>query len=94
VDEILAVGDAQFHEKCLKRVEQMRKGRMTMLCASHSPQMVNTFCERAIWLHQGQVVLDGPAVSVTAAYARFVATPGSTLPSQNMRVVEAAGTAR
>ena len=77
VDEVLAVGDAQFQEKCLARVAEMRKKKMTMLCVSHSPQMVKMFCDRAIWLEHGQVVLDGPAARVLDAYTRKAHTPGA-----------------
>ncbi|HEU0124408.1 MAG TPA: ABC transporter ATP-binding protein [Bryobacteraceae bacterium] len=71
VDEVLAVGDAQFQQKCLRKVEELRRKRVTMLCVSHSPQMVSSFCDRAIWLHNGEVVTDGSASEVTAAYTQF-----------------------
>ena len=90
VDEVLAVGDAQFQKKCLERVAQMRKRRLTMLCVSHSLHMVNTFCDRGIWLHHGEVVLDGPAASVTQTYERYLSTPGATLPSRQMQVASPA----
>jgi ABC-type polysaccharide/polyol phosphate transport system ATPase subunit len=67
VDEVLAVGDSEFQEKCLKKVTELRKRQTTMLCVSHSPAMVTGFCDRAIWLHHGRVVQDGAAGAVPYA---------------------------
>lgn len=75
VDEVLAVGDSQFQEKCLRKVAELRKQHTTMLCASHSPKMVTDFCDRAIWLHHGQVVLDGESDRVMQAYSQYTSNP-------------------
>lgn len=80
VDEILAVGDSRFQEKCLKKVVELRKKQTTMLCASHSPAMVTGFCDRAIWLHHGQVVLDGASSRVMQAYTEYSHDPAKGLP--------------
>ncbi len=69
VDEVLAVGDAQFQEKCLRRVSELRTRNTTMLCTSHSARMIADFCERAIWLDKGQVLMDGAAADVLRAYS-------------------------
>jgi lipopolysaccharide transport system ATP-binding protein len=68
IDEVLAVGDAGFQEKCLQRVAELRSRETTMLCASHSAQMITDFCDQAIWLEKGQVVMDGTAGEVMKAY--------------------------
>jgi ABC-type polysaccharide/polyol phosphate transport system ATPase subunit len=68
VDEVLAVGDAHFQEKCLQRVGELRSRATTMLCASHNAQMITDFCDRAIWLEKGRVVMDGTAGEVMKAY--------------------------
>lgn len=75
VDEVLAVGDTQFQEKCLRKVGELRAKETTILCASHSPKMIADFCDRAIWLEKGQVVLDGVSSRVMDAYAEYNAEP-------------------
>ena len=80
VDEILAVGDTEFQEKCLKRIVELRQKQTTILCVSHSPTMVTGFCDRAIWLHQGQVVLDGRSSRVMQAYTEYANDPVKGLP--------------
>jgi ABC-type polysaccharide/polyol phosphate transport system ATPase subunit len=80
VDEVLAVGDAQFQAKCLLKVSELRKNKTTLLCVSHSPQMVMNFCDRAVWLHKGQLVLDGDSATVMQAYAEYNTNPSKGLP--------------
>ncbi len=68
VDEVLAVGDLAFQTKCLERIHDLRRRGKTMLCVSHSAQMVQKFCDRAIWLDAGEVVMTGPVAKVLDAY--------------------------
>jgi lipopolysaccharide transport system ATP-binding protein len=68
LDEVLSVGDAAFQAKCLQRVGELTAAERTLLFVSHSIPAVRRFCDRCIWLHQGEVVMDGPAVAVTEAY--------------------------
>ena len=68
LDEVLAVGDLAFQEKCLERVEG-RWRRSYRHFVSDDLNSLTRFCDRAIWLEQGRVVLDGPAKDVVAAYA-------------------------
>jgi lipopolysaccharide transport system ATP-binding protein len=67
LDEVLAVGDGAFRDKCLDRINQVMQTR-TVLFVSHSLEMVTKICKRAIWLHEGIVQADGPVTEVTAAY--------------------------
>ena len=83
VDEVLAVGDVQFQEKCLKKVAELRMKRTTILCASHSAKMVTDFCDRAIWLDHGQAVLDGSSARVLQAYTEYTNEPAKGLPVAN-----------
>jgi ABC-type polysaccharide/polyol phosphate transport system ATPase subunit len=85
VDEVLAVGDSEFQEKCVKKVVELRKRRTTMLCVSHSPATVTGFCDRAIWLHHGEVVLDGAAGAVMQAYTQYASDPAAGLPQGSLR---------
>jgi len=55
-DEILAVGDQPFQDKCLARIADMRKDGMTLILVSHSPDQVNKFCDQFLRISQGIVV--------------------------------------
>jgi ABC-type polysaccharide/polyol phosphate transport system ATPase subunit len=69
VDEILAVGDVAFQLKCLERIRTLRDSGKTLLIVSHSPSVLEEFCDRAIWLDQGEVIMSGRVREVTEAYA-------------------------
>jgi ABC-type polysaccharide/polyol phosphate transport system ATPase subunit len=72
IDEILAVGDAGFQEKCLERILQMKADGRTLLFVSHAPASVRVLCERAIWLHHGRLRLDAPTDEVLQAYGEML----------------------
>jgi lipopolysaccharide transport system ATP-binding protein len=55
VDEVLAVGDAQFQKKCMQRMETLRQNGQTVVFVSHSMQAVARLCERAYWLDSGKL---------------------------------------
>jgi ABC-type polysaccharide/polyol phosphate transport system ATPase subunit len=61
LDEVLAVGDAAFQEKCLEKIEDTKNSGVTILFVSHSADSVRQLCNRAIVLHQGRVECDAPA---------------------------------
>jgi lipopolysaccharide transport system ATP-binding protein len=69
VDEVLAVGDQAFQQKCQERIRRFKDEGKTLLFVSHSGPLVRNLCERAIWLERGRVLRDGPAADVLAAYA-------------------------
>ncbi len=71
VDEVLAVGDAQFQKKCLGKMEDVGKEGRTVLFVSHNMATVTTLCERAIWLVNGQVNLAGDAEQITSKYLTY-----------------------
>jgi len=87
IDEVLGVGDSNFQQKCQARIEALRAEGKTFLVVSHSTLTVRNFCNRAIWLHHGIVVADGPAVDVAEAYERFMANPNQPLPVGMLREV-------
>ncbi|AOV17570.1 ABC transporter ATP-binding protein [Acidihalobacter aeolianus] len=58
-DEILSVGDADFQQKCLARIEELRKGGMTLLFVSHQQNQVAQFCNRYMRMEKGHVVASG-----------------------------------
>jgi lipopolysaccharide transport system ATP-binding protein len=68
VDEVLAVGDAEFQRRCLGRMEDLSESGRTVVFVSHQMQAVAQLCDRAIWLDHGRVVREGPASGVVAEY--------------------------
>jgi len=68
VDEVLAVGDAEFQAKCLGKMGQAAKSGRTVLFVSHNMQAVSTLCNRAILLSSGQVVQNGTTMATLARY--------------------------
>ena len=68
VDEILAVGDAQFQEKSKKRMLELMGGGTTVLFVSHGIEQVREMCSRAVWLEQGKVQVIGTANEVCKLY--------------------------
>jgi ABC-type polysaccharide/polyol phosphate transport system ATPase subunit len=68
VDEVLSVGDTFFQEKCLAKMHEFKDKGITIVLVSHSPALVTSFCDRAIWLDHGQIVDDGPAEQVMERY--------------------------
>lgn len=73
LDEVLAVGDLNFQQKCLNRVRgMMGDDQRTLLFVSHSMDSVRRFCDRCLWLDQGRLVTDGPVVDVINNYSQAV----------------------
>jgi ABC-type polysaccharide/polyol phosphate transport system ATPase subunit len=72
VDEVLAVGDVGFQQKCLDRMRQVLALGTTLILVSHDLAAVESICGRALWLEDGEIRADGTASSVLAAYRRSV----------------------
>lgn len=68
MDEVLAVGDTEFQRKCLGKVEGVARDGRTVLLVSHNMGAITGLCQRALWLNEGQLALDGPAREVVAGY--------------------------
>jgi lipopolysaccharide transport system ATP-binding protein len=77
VDEVLAVGDAEFQARCLGRMEDLGDTGRTVLFVSHNMQAVAQLCDRAILLEGGRVVRDGPSGEIVAHYLQTTAGAGS-----------------
>lgn len=67
-DEVLAVGDYKFQEKCEKRMKRMLESGTTLLYVSHQREAVEKLCDHAIWIEKGRAVMSGEAVQVCEAY--------------------------
>ncbi|MGN6326838.1 ABC transporter ATP-binding protein [Pseudolysinimonas sp.] len=68
VDEVLAVGDKAFREKCYRRIDEMLAGGRTLFFVSHSEKDLLRFCTRGLYLDKGSLKLDGPIQDVVNAY--------------------------
>lgn len=72
IDEALAVGDAEFKKKSKERILQLLGGAGTVFIVSHSLGIIHEVCDRAVWLDQGRIVMDGATKKVAAAYNKAV----------------------
>lgn len=68
VDEIIAVGDQQFQEKCLQKMKQIVREGRTIFFVSHQAEKVRALCQRLLWLKEGKLVMDGNTEEVLAKY--------------------------
>lgn len=68
LDEVLAVGDVRFLDRCHARLDNFRGAGTTLILVSHSPKLVLEYCKRCIWLDSGVMKADGDAVSVLERY--------------------------
>lgn len=69
-DEVLAVGDMAFQQKCMKRMKNMLSGGTTLLFVSHNIHQVRQLCDHAVWLDKGVVKMVGDVEAVCAAYVK------------------------
>lgn len=72
VDEVLAVGDASFQQRCLDRMNAVLAQGTTLIFVSHDLSAVEAVCERGIWLHDGLIQADGPVREVLSRYRHSV----------------------
>ena len=72
LDEIFAVGDAEFKERCQERYRALHAAGHAMLLVSHEPRTIGSYCDRALLLEGGRIMLDGPAAEVAAAYVSLL----------------------
>lgn len=70
VDEVLAVGDAEFQRRCINSMRDAGRSGRTVLFVSHAMDAVEGLCQRVLWMDKGRVRLDGPTREVVHAYAR------------------------
>lgn len=70
MDEILAVGDSGFQQKCFERIENFKRSGKTIILVSHALNQIQQHCDRAILLEHGSVIADGTADDVVALYAQ------------------------
>lgn len=72
MDEVLAVGDARFQEKCFDVFAEYKRQNRTIVLVSHDLGSLNLYCDRVLLLQNGRMIADGPADDVTSQYRRIV----------------------
>jgi ABC-type polysaccharide/polyol phosphate transport system ATPase subunit len=72
MDEVLAVGDARFQEKCFDVFSDYKRQGRTVILVSHDLSSLNLYCDRVLLIQKGEVIADGPAADVTSQYRRIV----------------------
>ena len=70
IDEILSVGDQHFQEKCFNKMRELKKEGKTMVFVTHSMDSVRNLCDRAVWLYDGRVRMDGNTDEVVNEYLK------------------------
>ena len=68
LDEVLSVGDVAFQKKCHKRMQEFRENGTTTVIVSHSPALIASLCERALWLDKGKIFALGKSDKITQGY--------------------------
>ena len=69
IDEVFAVGDREFREKCVRRIREMREKGATLLFVSHDMDAIKENCERVIWLEEGEIMIDDESQRVIRCYS-------------------------
>jgi lipopolysaccharide transport system ATP-binding protein len=76
IDEVIAVGDARFQQKCFRRIRELRDGGTTILLVTHAAEIVLGLCDRVLLFERGELVFDGePAAGVDRYYQLFFKAP-------------------
>jgi ABC-2 type transport system ATP-binding protein len=71
VDEVLAVGDADFQKKCFKYFRELKKRKKTVVFVSHDMHSIQEYCDRAIFIEKSEIVVQGSTYDATMAYTRM-----------------------
>ncbi|MBR3058177.1 MAG: ABC transporter ATP-binding protein [Clostridiales bacterium] len=72
IDEIMAVGDANFQEKCFKKLRQLKRDGMTIVIVSHDINTIESFCDKGIWISEGKCASEGDIKKVVKDYRNFL----------------------
>lgn len=73
IDEILSVGDEHFQNKCFEKMLELKEKGKTMVFVTHSMQSVKRLCDRAVWLCNGEIKMDGNTTEVVEEYIKQTA---------------------
>ena len=84
IDEVLAVGDAEFQKKCLGKMEEVTKEGRTVIFVSHNMAAVRSLCPRSLVLEHGRVVFDGPTDEAVHQYLRLGTIGGAWVEGEQL----------
>jgi len=70
IDEILSVGDEHFQNKCFEKMKELKEQGKTMVFVTHNMSTVNNLCDRAVWLYEGKIKMDGDTKQVVEEYIK------------------------
>lgn len=70
IDEILAVGDQHFQEKCFAKLQELKKSGKTIVIVSHALDSIRELCDRAVWIYNGEIRMDGKTDKVVEEYLK------------------------
>lgn len=70
IDEILAVGDQHFQDKCFEKLRELKKDKKTIVIVTHDMNAVKNLCDRAVWLYNGRIKMDDSAKKVVDEYLK------------------------
>jgi ABC-2 type transport system ATP-binding protein len=76
VDEVLAVGDADFQRKCFKHFKQLKKDKKTVVFVSHDMSAIREYCDRAILIEKSEIIKEGRVSEVASAYTKLFMSDG------------------
>ena len=84
IDEVLAVGDHEFQQRCMGRIEDISESGRTVIFVSHDMQAIARLCDRAYWLDGGRVIAEGPSEEIVAQYLQSAS--GTAVAWQNPKL--------
>ncbi|MCP2727767.1 ABC transporter ATP-binding protein [Limnofasciculus baicalensis] len=87
VDEALAVGDAKFQARCMKRIRELKEQGVTILFVSHDSSSVKMLCQRAVLLNKGKMLTDGDPKDVVNRYIALLSSDTSTTETENINPI-------
>jgi lipopolysaccharide transport system ATP-binding protein len=93
IDEALAVGDAVFQHRCMRRIREMQESGMTILLVSHDPNAIRALCSKALLLHDGHMDAMGKPSDVLNRYQKLIMARESAY-EENQSTPEAEETAQ
>lgn len=94
IDEALATGDADFRAKSAARIAQIREEAGTVFLVSHSNSSIRQMCDRALWMDQGHLIMDGPTEEVVSAYEESLPKKSRRKKEEPLTDTEVPGTTR
>lgn len=74
IDEILAVGDANFQVKCFNKLKELKNQGITIVLVTHSMQSIVDFCDKCIWIEKGKITDNGLTKNVTEKYLKYMSS--------------------